>query len=557
MLKYTGRIYKTGGSYMNIKNMNGLLFKTLVESGANNLANDYRRVDDLNVFPVPDGDTGTNMKMTFMAGFNEIKSEKLESMDKMSKKLSRGLLMGARGNSGVILSQLFRGLNKGFEGNDLVNAESLAKGFRGGVEQAYKSVMNPVEGTMLTVAREATEHLESVVTPKMTVNEAFKEYIDAGYKSLENTPNLLDKLKEAGVVDSGGVGYMLIIDGMYLALQEQPVQLVDIDESDYQAASRVLEVESDEFGYCTEFIISMTEENDVEDEIKTQLAYLGDSIAVVQDEDIIKVHVHTLTPGDALNIGQKYGEFVTMKIENMSLQHEEIIGAQATSAPKKDKPMKKYGVIAVAQGEGLVQTFYDFGCDKVVTGGQTMNPSTEDIVSAVNKVHAENVLIFPNNKNIILAAEQAVDLVEDKNVIVIHSKTIATGYSALSMLDLNVGPEEIQEVVEESFEDVLTGEITYAIRDTQVNGVTIKENDYMGILNGKITVSTATQEETVHALVDSMLVDAEIITIIYGEDVTEDQLAALVAYIEENHEDVEVDPILGGQAVYNYIFAVE
>lgn len=541
---------------MNIKNMNGLLFKSLVESGANNLANDYRRIDDLNVFPVPDGDTGTNMKMTFMAGVNELKVEKLESMDKMSKKLSRGLLMGARGNSGVILSQLFRGLNKGFEGNDTVNAVSLAKGFRGGVEQAYKSVMNPVEGTMLTVAREATEHLESVVTEDMTVNEALKIYLDAAYVSLDNTPNLLDKLKEAGVVDSGGAGYILIIEGMYKAIQEQPVQLND--EDDYEAqTSAALNVESDQFGYCTEFIISMEEEVDVEDEIKTQLAYLGDSIAVVQDEDIIKVHVHTLTPGDALNIGQKYGEFVTMKIENMSLQHEEIIGSAPKAAPKEDKPRKKYGVIAVAQGEGLVKTFYDFGCDKVVTGGQTMNPSTEDIVKAIDKVHADNILIFPNNKNIILAAEQAVDLVEDKNVIVVKSKTIATGYSALSMLDLNVEPDEIQEEIESTIEDVLTGEVTYAIRDTSVNGVDIKENDFMAILNGKIVASTPTLENTVHNLVDTMCEDAEIITIIYGEDVNEEELEALKAYIEEKHDEVEIDEINGGQAVYNYIFAVE
>lgn len=540
---------------MNIKNMNGLLFKALVESGANNLANDYRRIDDLNVFPVPDGDTGTNMKMTFMAGVNELKNEKLESMEKMSKKLSRGLLMGARGNSGVILSQLFRGLNKGFEGNETVNAVSLAKGFRGGVEQAYKSVMNPVEGTMLTVAREATEHLETVVAEDMTVNEAFKVYLDAAYVSLENTPNLLDKLKEAGVVDSGGAGYILIIEGMYKAIQEQPVALND--EDDYEAqTSAALNVESDEFGYCTEFIISMENEDEVEDEIKTQLAYLGDSIAVVQDEEIVKVHVHTLTPGDALNIGQKYGEFVTLKIENMSLQHEEIIGNKPAPA-NENKPRKKYGIIAVAQGEGLVKTFYDFGCDKVVTGGQTMNPSTEDIVKAIDKVHADNILIFPNNKNIILAAEQAVDLVEDKNVIVIASKTIATGYSALSMLDLNVSPEEIKEEIEGTIEDVLTGEVTYAIRDTQVNGVTIKENDFMGILNGKIVASTSTLDETVHTLVDTMVEDAEIITIIHGEDVNEEELQALIAYIEENHEEVEVDEINGGQAVYNYIFAVE
>lgn len=537
---------------MNIKNMNGLLFKTLVESGANNLANDYRRIDDLNVFPVPDGDTGTNMKMTFMAGYNEIKNEKIESMEAMSKKLSRGLLMGARGNSGVILSQLFRGLNKGFVGCEVVTAQNLATGFRGGVEQAYKSVMNPVEGTILTVAREATEHLEKVVTDKMSINEALKEYIDAAYISLENTPNLLDKLKEAGVVDSGAAGYILIIEGMYFALMEKPVSLIDLDD-DYVAASRVLDVDSDAFGYCTEFIISTTTEDNIEEELKTQLAYLGDSIAVVQDEDIIKVHVHTLTPGDALNIGQKYGEFVTLKIENMAIQHEEIIGNQQTT----NKPRKKYGVIAVAQGEGLVKTFYDFGCDKVVTGGQTMNPSTEDIVKAVNMVNAENVLIFPNNKNIILAAEQAVELVEDKNVIVIASKTIATGYSALSMLDLNCDPENIKEEIEATIEDVLTGEITYAIRDTQVNGTIIKENDFMGILNGKIVVSESKINDTVHTLVDSMLEDAEIITIIHGEDVTEAELSELTAYIEENHPEVEVDPIEGKQAVYNYIFAVE
>ncbi len=537
---------------MNIKNINGLLFKTLVESGANNLANDYRRIDDLNVFPVPDGDTGTNMKMTFMAGYNEIKNEKIESMDKMSKKLSRGLLMGARGNSGVILSQLFRGLHQGFGGNDLVNAQSLTKGFRGGVVQAYKSVMNPVEGTILTVAREATEHLEKVVTDSMTINEALKEYIDAAYISLENTPNLLDKLKEAGVVDSGAAGYILIVEGMYLALMEEPVHLKELDD-DYTAASRILEVDSDAFGYCTEFIISLTDEDNVEDEIKTQLAYLGDSIAVVQDEDILKVHVHTLTPGDALNIGQKYGEFVTLKIENMAIQHEEILGAY--KAPVK--PRKKYGVIAIAQGKGLVKTFYDFGCDKVVTGGQTMNPSTEDIVKAIAQVNADNVLVFPNNKNIMLAAEQAVGLVEDKNVIVIASKTIATGYSALSMLDLNCEPEDIKAEIESTIEDVLTGEITYAIRDTQVNGTVIKENDFMGILNGKIIVSESKLEDTVHTLVNSMLEDAEIITIIHGEDVTEAELTSLISFINTNHPDVEVDPIEGKQAVYNYIFAVE
>ncbi|XMB66109.1 DAK2 domain-containing protein [Mycoplasmatota bacterium zrk1] len=538
---------------MNIKKLNGLLFKTLVENGAINLSNNYKYIDDLNVFPVPDGDTGTNMKMTINSGVQEIANLKIESMDEMSKKLSRGLLMGARGNSGVILSQLFRGLHKGFSGHDLVGPTELVAGFRGGVDQAYKSVMNPVEGTILTVAREATEYLEKNVSNEMTINETFKMYLDEAKASLERTPELLDKLKEAGVIDSGGAGYVLIIEGMYKALQGEFIQA--LDDSEIQSSSAVVESNSDEFGYCTEFIIQMNDEIDVEDELKSALAYLGDSIVIVQDEDIIKVHIHTLTPGDALNIAQKYGEFARIKIDNMSLQHEEIINEAST---KKDKgPMKKYGVVSVAQGEGLVKMFYDFGCDKVVTGGQTMNPSTEDIVKAINNVHAENVLVFPNNKNIMLAAEQAQNLVSDKNVIVIAAKTIATGYSALSMLDLNAEPEDIKEEIEGTIEDVSTGEITYAIRDTSVNGVNIKESDFMGILNGKIVVSTPSLDETLKSLTDEMVSDAEIITIIYGEDVSKNEVEDLEKYIEEKHSEVEVDIIEGKQAVYNYIFAVE
>ncbi|QVK19938.1 DAK2 domain-containing protein [Mycoplasmatota bacterium] len=538
---------------MNIKKLNGLLFKTLVENGAINLSNNYKYIDDLNVFPVPDGDTGTNMKMTINSGVQEIANLKIESMDEMSKKLSRGLLMGARGNSGVILSQLFRGLHKGFSGHDLVGPTELVAGFRGGVDQAYKSVMNPVEGTILTVAREATEYLEKNVSSEMTINETFKMYLDEAKASLERTPELLDKLKEAGVIDSGGAGYVLIIEGMYKALQGEFIQA--LDDSEMQSSSAIVESNSEEFGYCTEFIIQMNNEIDVEDELKSALAYLGDSIVIVQDEDIIKVHIHTLTPGDALNIAQKYGEFARIKIDNMSLQHEEIINEAST---KNDKgPMKKYGVVAVAQGKGLVKMFYDFGCDKVVTGGQTMNPSTEDIVKAINNVHAENVLVFPNNKNIMLAAEQAQDLVSDKNVIVIAAKTIATGYSALSMLDLNAEPEDIKEEIEGTIEDVSTGEITYAIRDTSVNGVNIKESDFMGILNGKIVVSTPSLDETLKSLTDEMVSDAEIITIIYGEDVSKNEVEDLEKYIEEKHSEVEVDIIEGKQAVYNYIFAVE
>lgn len=536
------------------KHLNGMLLKELVESGANNLANDYRRVDDLNVFPVPDGDTGTNMKMTIMAGVSELRGMLDDSIDIMAKKLSRGLLMGARGNSGVILSQLFRGIHKGLEGSLEVDAYGLLDGFRGGVEQAYRSVMNPVEGTMLTVAREATEALESKIKAGMSINEALKLYLDAAEVSLENTPNLLPKLKEAGVVDSGGVGYVLIIEGMYLALQGNPVELKSTDS--YESAAAQLDVEHDEFGYCTEFIISMDQVEDVEDTLKQQLSTLGDSIVVVQDEDIIKVHVHTLTPGDALNLGQQYGEFMKLKIENMQVQHDTIVESQPSEV--KNQPTKKYGVVAVAQGDGLVNMFKEFGCDQVVTGGQTMNPSTEDLVKAIQSVNADNVLVFPNNKNIILAAEQAKDLIEDQNVIVIKTTTIAQGYSALSMLELEDNPEDMEDAVLATIDDVKSGELTYAVRDTQVQGVEIQKDDYMGILDGKIVVSKPEKTEALHDLIASMCEgDVEIITLIVGEDVTEEELNDLLQHLEETHPDIEVDTLHGNQAVYHYFIAVE
>jgi len=537
---------------MEIKLLNGLLFKTMIENGANNLSNNYKYIDDLNVFPVPDGDTGTNMKMTINSGVQEIAELKIESMDEMSKKLSRGLLMGARGNSGVILSQLFRGLHKGFAGHEKVGPVELVAGFRGGVDQAYKSVMNPVEGTILTVAREATEHCEKLDLDNMSINEVLAEYIEEANASLERTPDLLDKLKEAGVIDSGGAGYLLIVEGMYKALNGEYIKLVA--EDDIQSTKITFDASSEEFGYCTEFILLLSEVRNVEDEIKDSLAYLGDSIVVVQDEDIIKVHIHTLTPGDALNIAQKYGDFGKIKIENMALQHEEMV---ANETPKNNGPRKKYGVVTVAQGEGLVNMFYEFGCDKVVTGGQTMNPSTEDIVKAIGEVHADNVLVFPNNKNIMLAAEQAKELVEDKNVIVIATKTIATGYSAISMLDLNSEPEAIKADIEETIAEVHTGEVTYAIRDTQVDGVDIKENDFMGIHDGKMIVSNKDIMVTLEELVADMLTDAEIITVIYGKDVSDEALEEFTGLISKKYPDVEVDLIDGKQDVYHYIIAVE
>ncbi len=544
---------------MSTKKLNGLLLKSLLESGANNLTNDYRRIDDLNVFPVPDGDTGTNMQLTINAGVKEILGEIQDSIHEMSKKFSRGLLMGARGNSGVILSQLFRGLYVGFEEAKSVDAIGLVRGFRGGVEQAYKSVMNPVEGTILTVAREATEHCEKVINATDSIETVFQTYIKAAHKSLENTPNLLDKLREAGVVDSGGAGYILIAEGMYQALIGKPVERQD-NALDYISDSAAMHIEHDEFGYCTEFIIRSTSEEDVEDILRSQLPSLGDSIVVVQDDDLVKVHIHTLTPGDALNMAQRFGEFVTLKIENMQVQHENIThGALTGTAPEGKKgPRKKYGIVAVAVGNGLSSIFKEFGVDVIVSGGQSMNPSTEDLVNAIGKVHADNVLVFPNNSNIILSAEQAAELITDQNVIIVPTTSLAQGYSALSIMDLNPEPQDIKDVIMASIESVVSGELTFAIRDSEYKGLKIKENDWMGLLDGKIVTSTPTPVESAKTLLEQILSQSsEIITIITGEDTSLEEVDALQQWLEEQFPEVEIDVIEGGQPLYKYIFAVE
>jgi DAK2 domain fusion protein YloV len=544
---------------MSTKKLNGLLLKSLLESGANNLTNDYRRIDDLNVFPVPDGDTGTNMQLTINAGVKEILGEINDSIHEMSKKFSRGLLMGARGNSGVILSQLFRGLYVGFEEAKTVDAVGLVRGFRGGVEQAYKSVMNPVEGTILTVAREATEHCEKVIKATDSIETVLETYIKAAHKSLENTPNLLDKLREAGVVDSGGAGYVLIAEGMYQALIGKPVERKDLS-SDYISDSAAMHIEHDEFGYCTEFIIRSTSDEDVEAILRSQLPSLGDSIVVVQDDDLVKVHLHTLTPGDALNMAQRFGDFVTLKIENMQVQHENIThGALTGAAPEVKKgPRKKYGIVAVAVGKGLTKMFKEFGVDVIVSGGQSMNPSTEDLVNAIRNVNADNVLVFPNNKNIILSAEQAVELITEQNVIVIPTTSLAEGYSALSIMDLTPEPSTIKSIIMDSIESVVSGELTFAIRDSEFQGLKIKENDWMGILNGKIVSSTPIPEDSAKSMLEKILnPSTEIVTIITGEGTSEDEVDALQGWLEDQFPGVEIDVIEGGQPLYKYIFAIE
>ena len=560
---------------MQMYKMDGLVFKTLVINGAENLKLNYQKIDALNVFPVPDGDTGTNMKMTIEAGVNEIRDLKEKNIYEISKRLSRGMLMGARGNSGVILSQLFRGLFNGFQGYDEVDAIKLAKAFEAGVEQAYKAVMKPVEGTILTVAREASEKMLKVVNSKMTIPEFFELYLQEVQASLERTPELLPVLKESGVVDSGGAGYLCIIEGMYKALQGELISFEPY-KSNLHTASILTTAKGQkehEFGYCTEFILQLSKDRvpDIdafkESTMLERIFDLGESIVVVKDDDLVKVHLHTLTPGQVLTRAQEFGEFLTLKIENMTVQHSQVVttngngnGQSQFEQETYQRPeiRKKYAIVAVASGQGLINTFKEMGADYVVEGGQTMNPSTQDFLRAYRMLNAEHILVFPNNKNIILTARQSSKFVKEAQVHVIETTTIAQGFAALTMLDLNGEPEEVIADISKVIDNVVTGLITYAIRDTDIGGLQIKKDDYIGILNGKIVTSRRRRIDSVKELIQLANVeDKEIITIIHGEGVPPREVNDLVRFIEKNYSNLEVDVIEGNQDVYSYILAIE
>ena len=542
---------------MSLNQINGIIFKKMVINGANNLANHSKYVDELNVFPVPDGDTGTNMSMTMTAGASELMALNETSIAKVAKVLSRGLLMGARGNSGVILSQLFRGFATGLEGKDEATIEDLAKALESGVKTAYKAVMKPVEGTILTVARESAEVAVNQYENVESVEALYELVVKEMNISLAKTPDLLPVLKEVGVVDSGGQGLTYILEGFLKALLGETIDLEEQQIMAVQKNEKALSSEEVEFGYCTEFIIRLDENLKLfkEDIFRGRLEKLGNSIVVVQDEDIVKVHVHTLTPGDALNLAQNYGEFVKLKIENMKEQHNEmLINQHAVTLTEK----KEYGIISVVAGQGIKSLFEENGCDYVIEGGQTMNPSTEDFLKAIAEVNSKNIIILPNNSNIIMAANQAAEVTEDASVVVIPSKTIPQGYTALMMFNENTQIEQNKIEMERAISEVKSGQITYAVRDTSMNGVEIKENDFIGILDKDIVVSTPDCFESACALVDKMInEESEIITIFYGEGVNEDEADELAEYIESKLEDVEVTIISGEQPVYSYIISVE
>ncbi len=573
-----------------MKNINGLKLKEIFLSGANNLYNHYPEIDQLNVFPVPDGDTGMNMNLTLTSGAKEIQNKNDESVYTIAKCFSKGLLMGARGNSGVITSQIFRGFADALENKMSINALELAEAFVNGKEVAYKAVLRPVEGTILTVIRESSAALLDHVKnsdKELTIEDALSYIFEEAKKSLAHTPDLLPVLKQVGVVDSGGAGLTVVLEGMLKGAKGQFVERSDMNDTSSSTMSSLLggngkgyagaELSEDEegYGYCTQFILRLGSPEEgkkafIEKRFQNFLASHGKSLVLVRDDDIVKVHVHTLSPGTMLNYAQNYGEFVSITIENMSEEHNNIqAGDSATDMEaniargkkKDDEPLKKYGLIAVSSGAGLDEMFKELGVDYIVSGGQTMNPSSGDFVEAIKKVHAENVFILPNNSNIVMAASQACEVSADSsiNARVIPSKTIPQGITSLMQFNEELDPEENFESMKSALKSVTSGSVTYAIRDTEIDGVSVKKGYYMAMRDshGIISSVPSKNEALVSLLENTISPDSALITIYYGEDVKEDEANNVLKELTKKFPDVEIELRSGGQPVYSYLVGIE
>ncbi|WP_394232567.1 DAK2 domain-containing protein [Niallia oryzisoli] len=560
---------------MSITVLDGKRFAEMVIQGANHLATNANYVDALNVFPVPDGDTGTNMNLSMTSGAKEVKQNVQEHIGKVGLALSKGLLMGARGNSGVILSQLFRGFSKAIEQKAIINGNDFARAFEAGVETAYKAVMKPVEGTILTVAKDAAKMAVQAAQKSDDLIYIMEEVVKEAKASLNRTPDLLPVLKEVGVVDSGGQGLVFVYEGFLAELKgeqlpDSPASLPSMDElvsaEHHKSVQGHINTSDIVFGYCTEFMVKLEDKKLVnkpfsEEAFRQDLSKLGDSLLVISDDEVVKVHIHSEEPGNVLNYGQSYGSLINMKIENMRQQHTNIVGEthsvlkEAAPAPKKEK--QEFGIVAVSMGSGVADLFRSIGAHAVIEGGQTMNPSTEDIVKAIKEVHAHKVIILPNNKNIIMAAEQAVELC-DEDVVVIPSKTVPQGLSALLAFNSTIDLAANKKNMSDAMQHVKTGQITFAVRDTTIDGLEIEKDDFMGILDGKIVVKNKDKQLTANELLEKMIDDdSEIVTILKGTDASEEDLAALVAFIEERFSDVEVEVHNGQQPLYPFIIAVE
>ena len=548
--------------------INANTLKNAVISGANLIINNKTAVDELNIFPVPDGDTGTNMSMTISAAKEELLKLKAENAGEVSKKIASAMLRGARGNSGVILSLLFKGMSKGFAdkaeigGEDIVNALSI------GVEDAYKSVMKPTEGTMLTVARVASEYAKETLNETDDALEIWKAVCEGAKAALEDTPRLLPVLKKAGVVDAGGKGVCLIFEGMLSVFEKGEIielsQKAAEESSDDFFKNAAAEFDQEiNFTYCTEFIVGIENFEKDPDELRQYLMTIGDCVLVADDDDIIKVHVHTENPGNALQKGLEFGQLLTVKIENMKEQHRKA--AEANELKKAQKavlepcePTEEYGFVAVAAGAGLEVLFKDLGCTNIVSGGQTMNPSTEDIYAAVMATGAKTVYVLPNNKNIIMAAEQAVPLVTDRKLVVVPTKTIPQGITAMLSFDEDNSPEENVEVMMEAASNVKTGQVTFAARDSEFGGHKIKQNDILGLDNGKLELVEKDPVNAAYKLIKSMTdKNTSFVTVIYGNDITEDEANGLLERLEKKFKNIEFTLLNGLQPVYYFIISVE
>ena len=548
-------------------------FKEMIRSGCANLENHAAEINTLNVFPVPDGDTGTNMSMTFSNGYQEAVKCSSDSISDVAKAFSRGLLMGARGNSGVITSQIFRGFYQHIEGKAEIETADVSQAFENGARVAYKAILKPVEGTILTVIREASWYANhDFETEPFELETYFDKLVKYSAESLERTPEYLPVLKEVGVVDSGGAGLLKILEGFKAYIDGHPFDFSQ--EKEEIETNPALMLDNEEFGYCTEFIVRLDENivNTFDEKIlKKKLTDMGgESLVVVKDEDLVKVHVHTLKPGDALNIGQRYGEFIKLKIENMQEQHSSII-AKASTEPKKpkqeeEKPVEKvkkdpqkYGIVAVAAGEGVTKLFYDLGADVVVSGGQTMNPSTEDFVKVINELdHCENIFIFPNNSNIILAAKQTQSVLSDRKIYVMETKSVQAGLSAVGMFNKQGEVDEVISDLQDVIDNVDASSVTYAIKDTVYEGVEVKEGDFIAIAHKGIVASGKDRKKVVFELLDKLFEndEKELITLIVGEDKDDEEVSEIEKYISE-HSDLECEVIDGGQPVYSYLIGLE
>ena len=558
-----------------MRTIDGQMFKMMVISASNNLYNHYPEVDALNVFPVPDGDTGMNMNLTLTSGAKEVQNRSDNDIYSIAKTFSRGLLMGARGNSGVITSQIFRGFAEALEGKKEINAVELADAFVNGSKIAYKAVMKPVEGTILTVIRESSENLKKKIRTFSSIEDAFKILLHEAKESLERTPNLLPVLKEVGVVDSGGAGLVKILEGMESMIHGDFIERNEAEVVDKNGNAQVkADEEESEFGYCTEFILRLgpkeTKKAFNKNRFTSVLNAHGNSLVVVQDEDLVKVHVHTLTPGNIFNYAQQFGEFVKLKCENMTEQHNEILfsenakdmaASKLSTAPlAAPKEKKEYALIATSSGSGIDELFKEVGVEYIVSGGQTMNPSTNDFIDAVKKCNAKVCYIFPNNGNIILAASQAKEVLKDEyDIRVIPTKTIMQGVVSAMNFNPDLSNDDNESALNDAISAVKSGAVTFSIKDTEINGVSVKKDEYMAIRESKDIISSFKDKfdalrDLIKHLVDE---DSALVTILYGEDVSDEDANALIDEFNNEYPDFEFDIRKGNQPVYSFIVGVE